>query len=466
MPSCPHGRLPDLDGLVRAASERERAETPLPPGPKGRRFRNLHSRLFHLPDFFADLHRRYGGLAFFRMPHENACAVFDPDLVAALQATEGGYFRQGVAAVKIPLLEHSWMQASHGEAHRWRSAHLRPAFAEGMDCWSPMMIDKSVALLDSWRPGDVVDTHPAFMAMMSDLMANVIFGPDLEPDPEAPLKVRDSLKWEGIAGVLPLTEVFRRLPIPGILRARRRFADFDRLIDRAIRRSRDPEWRGGDLISRVVRGREGERPFTDRELRDELYGFLIGIMGPVAYCLSWCIDFLAWSPADRQRLEREVADVLGGGPVEVTDRERLPWTLAVLKESLRLSPIALADKKASADLVFGGCLIPAGTRMLPSVPAVHRSERFFERPEEFRPERWLAEGAPPPAHAYQPFGYGFRICLGDEFSVRLGVYFLAALAQRWRLQPLADGPARPDGRMNPMPYRIEGGLRVRVEELT
>ena len=46
-----------------------------------------------------------------------------------------------------------------------------------------------------------------------------------------------------------------------------------------------------------------------------------------------------------------------------------------------------------------------------------RSEKYFEDPLEFKPERWLRENRGE-YHAFSilPFGYGVRMCLGKKMD--------------------------------------------------
>jgi cytochrome P450 len=64
-----------------------------------------------------------------------------------------------------------------------------------------------------------------------------------------------------------------------------------------------------------------------------------------------------------------------------------------------------------------------------------RNERYFERPEEFCPDRWLT--LQPPKVAYFPFGAGAKMCIGDSFAKLEGVTVLAILVRQWKLR-LAD----------------------------
>jgi cytochrome P450 len=65
----------------------------------------------------------------------------------------------------------------------------------------------------------------------------------------------------------------------------------------------------------------------------------------------------------------------------------------------------------------------------------HRDGRFFERPDEFVPERW-ANGATQtlPKYAYFPFGGGPRQCIGNYFAMMEVVLLLATIGQRFRFE--------------------------------
>jgi cytochrome P450 len=65
---------------------------------------------------------------------------------------------------------------------------------------------------------------------------------------------------------------------------------------------------------------------------------------------------------------------------------------------------------------------------------MHRDQRYWETPNEFRPERWLTEDKSRPRFAYFPFGAGPRQCIGESFAWTEGVLLLATLARRFRLR--------------------------------
>jgi hypothetical protein len=76
--------------------------------------------------------------------------------------------------------------------------------------------------------------------------------------------------------------------------------------------------------------------------------------------------------------------------------------------------------------------------------AVQRSPRYFEEPNEFRPERWTEDFMEKlPRFAYFPFGGGPRTCIGSAFSQIESSIVLAAFVRRFVLEAPSDVDARP-----------------------
>src|SRR5262249_41373141 len=93
--------------------------------------------------------------------------------------------------------------------------------------------------------------------------------------------------------------------------------------------------------------------------------------------------------------------------------------------------------------------------------AMHRDPRFYPNPDAFDPDRWAPEmRASRPRYSYFPFGGGPRGCIGEGFATLQGVLVLAAIAQRWQPQLLAEQPVQPDPRLGTRP---SDELRLRHE---
>ncbi len=167
-----------------------------------------------------------------------------------------------------------------------------------------------------------------------------------------------------------------------------------------------------------------------------------------ALVLSWTWAALAQNPEVESRLVEEVQSVLGSRTVTADDYSRLPFVEAVILELMRLFPPAyIVGRENLVPCEVGGFHAPRGTTMLMSQWVVQRDPRFFDQPEEFRPQRWLDDqiDEPPglsrrslPKYAYFPFGGGPRLCIGNTFAMMETVLVLATLAQHYRFT-LAPG---------------------------
>jgi cytochrome P450 len=81
-----------------------------------------------------------------------------------------------------------------------------------------------------------------------------------------------------------------------------------------------------------------------------------------------------------------------------------------------------------------GVVIPAGADIWIPIWVIQRSERNFERPLEFLPERFL--NAPDSSHPYTwiPFSAGMRTCAGMKFALLEATLVLAAFVRKFSVE--------------------------------
>lgn len=89
---------------------------------------------------------------------------------------------------------------------------------------------------------------------------------------------------------------------------------------------------------------------------------------------------------------------------------------------------------------------------------MQRSDRYFEEPLAFKPERWQSDLEKQlPKGVYIPFGEGPRICIGKGFAQMEATLILATLAQQYQLDLM------PEATIEPLPsitLRPKGGVRM------
>ncbi|WP_291843925.1 cytochrome P450 [Maricaulis sp.] len=199
----------------------------------------------------------------------------------------------------------------------------------------------------------------------------------------------------------------------------------------------------------------------DTAVIDNLLTFLAAGHETTARSLAWTLYLLSRDTQSRERVEAEIdaADLDGREAAGWTSQ--LPFTEAVLKESLRLYPSApmLARTSQEWDLVVG-LPVPAGTDVLVSTWLLHRQRDIWQHPDEFRPDRFLGDAAAAiPRDAYLPFGLGPRVCIGARFAMMEMVIVMACLLRHLRFDFAGERDPVPVMRITlqpdtPMPMRL------------
>lgn len=180
---------------------------------------------------------------------------------------------------------------------------------------------------------------------------------------------------------------------------------------------------------------------SDSQLRDELITMLLAGHETTALALTWAWARLDRDPRVAAKLHEELGRVLRGRAPIPADPAALPYTRAVLSEVLRLhSPSYIINRRVRENDVICGRRVYKGGSILISPMLLHRHPAYWERPEEFWPERWLDPEAEKqrPRFAYLPFSGGPRQCIGSSFSMMEAVLVLATLVQRFEAALIED----------------------------
>jgi cytochrome P450 len=196
-----------------------------------------------------------------------------------------------------------------------------------------------------------------------------------------------------------------------------------------------------DLLSILLRARDrGEQ--SDENLRDEMVTMLLAGHDTTALTLTYTWYLLSEHPEVESRLHDELDSLLGGERPTFADVRGMEYTEAVLNEAMRLyPPVYTIFREPQVDVRLGGYRIPAGSAVMLPQWAVHRSERYWDSPLEFDPDRWLDERADDrPRFAFFPFGGGPRFCIGKQLSLLEARLILGTVCQQYRLEYQGDEP--------------------------
>ncbi|KAH7962407.1 hypothetical protein HPB52_015958 [Rhipicephalus sanguineus] len=151
--------------------------------------------------------------------------------------------------------------------------------------------------------------------------------------------------------------------------------------------------------------------------------------------LQWLFLMLAKEPRIQEKIQKEIEDNIGTRPPVYNDRSKLPYTVACLLEVLRFRPIVPLGipHKTTTETKVGELVLPKDTGILYNIYSVNHDSKLWERPEEFRPERFLDSTTGRLRQDPSPlitFGIGPRACPGEKLAHVDMFYILVRLMQR------------------------------------
>ena len=206
-----------------------------------------------------------------------------------------------------------------------------------------------------------------------------------------------------------------------------------------------------DLFDLMVAARDPETnaAFSDEQLADQVSTMILAGHETTATALFWSLYLLALDPETQSELAAEAKHALAAGALDVA---RLPFTRAVIDETLRLYPPAfLIIRAAAGPDTIAGMDVRKRDAMLISPWLLHRHEKLWDAPNEFRPERFMPGCTPPDRFAYLPFGVGPRVCIGAQFALTEATLALAKIVAAFKIDLLDKTPVIPTGVVTTQP---------------
>ncbi|KAF9558962.1 cytochrome P450 [Agrocybe pediades] len=143
------------------------------------------------------------------------------------------------------------------------------------------------------------------------------------------------------------------------------------------------------------------------------------------------------------KAREELDEVVGRSRLpSFDDLPQLPYIQAVVKELLRWRPVAPlgVPHSTTEDDWYEGYLIPKGTIIFANIWSMNRDPEYFPDYSEFRPERYLDGDIPEDTHnmGHASFGFGRRICVGQNFAMQLLHINIATLLWALNIDKVMD----------------------------
>ena len=445
--------------------------THLPPGPKDPAIRQTLGFAAGPYEFLSRCHREYGDYFTLQMIRQPPTVwIADAEAIRAIFALPRDAFRNTSDDVSLVLGNRSVLFMD-GDEHRRERQMLMPAFhGERMRLYGETIRDAARDGLARWSREEPVALHSELQRVTLRVICKCVFGVDDGPNMDRLQPLLTAFLESSFTPALNLASLFvepkrirkyiekrgeldadtswfgrlkaRTLPLQEVANLR---AEVDRVLFDEIARCRreGPENRN-DILAMVAsaRAEEDGRGLTDEELRDELLTLLIAGHETTATMAAWAVHHVIRAPRVQQRLVAELDAAFPDGVIRPEMVGKLDYLKAVINETLRLSPVAIAvGRRLLRPATLGRYTFPTDTYLLAGIYLLHRSSEHWERPDEFEPERFL--GGEPSPYKFLPFGGGVRRCVGLEFARYQLRIVLAQLFRGATLAPIEGQDPRP-----------------------
>ncbi len=483
--SCPHA-------MAHSMAPASSTTTPSRQAPPSRAWADLpgpSTRWWGLPllremrrdylGFTERLRCEHGDIVKMRLGVERSVDIFDPEGVREVlvqQADRTIRWERGVEVFGEAFGRS--VLVTEGDVWQRQRRMLQPAFtprrvAEQASAMTATTEAALAGLHAASQRGEDVDLEAFFSTVTVRIILRTLFGPDAEADTAAAAWATQVLSRTAMREMFMPMTLPDWLPLPGKADKRRALRTLREIVRRQIAARRDSHAADDaagpcDLLGLLLSLRDTEGPeatggpLSPQEVFDQCIVTFQAGHETTATALSWWGRLLAEHPQALAKAQAEVDAVLGERRPTAEDLPRLPWLTATLKEAMRLYPpaAALLTRRATADLVVRGTLLPKGTLLRITPWVVQRDPRLFDDPATFRPERFLPDAPAPARGAWLPFGTRPRVCIGQHFAMLEATLVAAMLLQpfSWTLAA-GSGPARPE--MN-VTLRDRNGLHVHL----
>ncbi|KAL3994484.1 Cytochrome P450 family protein [Acanthocheilonema viteae] len=223
-------------------------------------------------------------------------------------------------------------------------------------------------------------------------------------------------------------------------------------------------------LSEIDRRKKAGEPteyFSEWQLTMLLLDLFFAGMETTVTTLKWGFLLSIIHPDVQTKVQNELDEI--GNRITLADKSKCSYTMATIHEIQRLAnilPINLL-RTVAEDVVMGKYYYPAGTLCIPQISIAMNDPTNFEKPKEFRPERFLEDdGFTLKKHdAFFPFSIGKRQCLGESLAKAELFLIYANLMRHYRFRTVPNKPNPSTKRLfglttSPPPYKCVVERRI------
>jgi cytochrome P450 len=459
-----------------------KAVADLPPGPSKFSPKLLRQLSREPIKTLGDLVKEYGEIVYFKIGRGQIYIINNPDYIEKILIYNYKNFKKGKRLQTAKRLLGEGLVTSEGTKHDNQRKIVHPLFLpKKITSYGQIVVDKAILMHQQWVDGSIIDIHKDMMNVTLKIICKSIM--DYEIDSEEAIKFSSALEFSKkyfkrlqhpIGHILDHFEI-----LPEVSKSRESIKTLDTIVyqlitDRkklsSIKTSKSNSLRNQeeDLLSRLLQAQinsevdlkenQGSQvndnknntiisspdSMTDQQIRDNVITMLIAGHETTSNAITWTYYLLSQSPEIEQKMFEEIDSILlqvenDGSKVyrnpTVKDVPKFKYIEKIFRESMRIyPPVWSIGRLVEDDYLVDKYIIPKGSSIIMSQYVMHHDDKYYDKPEEFNPDRWTDEFKRHlPRFSYFPFGGGLRGCIGESFAWQEGILMIASVSSYWKL---------------------------------
>ncbi|XP_067215787.1 cytochrome P450 4C1-like isoform X1 [Linepithema humile] len=154
------------------------------------------------------------------------------------------------------------------------------------------------------------------------------------------------------------------------------------------------------------------RAVSDEDVNDDIRNLYAAIQNTVMELTSFVFLLLGMHTEIQEKLRKAILLTFGNEKIDAKRLTSIRYLNMVIQETLRLFPVApIIARQLTGDIKLESCVLPNGCYVLIPVFTIHRNPAYWNKPEEFIPERFSPENSSSrQRYTHIPFGTGLRDC--------------------------------------------------------
>lgn len=396
-------------------------------------------------DYLAPMEKvfaEYGDYVSFGGKQAPVITVFHPHAVEhVLRKNSRNYLKPMSMAELRPILGKGLL-TSDGEEWKKHRQIIAPEFQhKKIESFFLVMQRHLQKMISDWHSRtEPFDVAPEISKTTYGVAGECFFGTDLGDSSDFIYKAIEIASEVVVPRMTIPFNIPLSVPLPSHRRMRKAIREMDRIVYRIIDERMAHSSNAQDVLSRLTRiNSDSGAPVLSRtQIRDEVMTLLLAGHETSANALSWTLYLLGKHPSIQDKLRDEVMSVISGPIPAMSELRGLPYAKMVIEESMRLYPPAASiGRQSIAEDEIAGYPIAPNTIVNLVQWTTHRHPDFWEKPNEFIPERFANPDKIHP-YAYFPFAAGPRECLGKNMAMIEAIALLAGMIRNFRFQLVSD----------------------------